>query len=49
MSNAETFGYLHEYCATPGQSSLKSMKPGLYRKNRDESDPYQRTVVHGGV
>ena len=29
-------GSRNEVCATPGQSSLKSMKPGLSRKSREE-------------
>jgi hypothetical protein len=29
-----------EFVGTPGQRSVKSIKPGLSQKNKDEWDPY---------
>jgi len=33
-----------EFRGTPGKSPSKLIKPGLSRENREESDPYPKTV-----
>jgi hypothetical protein len=44
-----------EFCGTSGQSTLKPIKPGLSRKNRDEWDHYVTfkmfvsKVIHKGL
>jgi hypothetical protein len=38
-----------EYRGTPGMSPSKLIQPGLSRENREESDPYPRTVDGLGV